>query len=243
MSGMGGPAEAEGFSPCQAPSLQTKVFQYRLWDVNQKSLYLQDDQLLAGHLQGANAALEGDKETWGGTWWGWGTLTLTLMAPRVCDPQRRCSGCPTGPSSPPGSLSSWASATAPAALPATPKLAPLRHCSCRPWTSGSCPTLGRPRPPSPSSAPTRTGCGASSPLPTLAGSSAPLPGATSPWRCPAATIPPTCSTSTFSSAEPPLAQPWGHSQLGTGTSSAWRQWHLPQDSASLLGRMTSLPGW
>ncbi|XP_032568370.1 interleukin-1 receptor antagonist protein-like isoform X2 [Chiroxiphia lanceolata] len=57
------PREAEGFSPCQAPTLQTKVFQYRLWDVNQKSLYLRDDQLLAGHLQGANAALE-EKVFW-----------------------------------------------------------------------------------------------------------------------------------------------------------------------------------
>ncbi|NWT07202.1 IL1RA protein, partial [Mionectes macconnelli] len=56
-------AAAEGFSPCQAPGLQTKVFQYRLWDVNQKSLYLRDDQLLAGHLQGANAALE-EKVFW-----------------------------------------------------------------------------------------------------------------------------------------------------------------------------------
>ncbi|XP_017687375.1 PREDICTED: interleukin-36 receptor antagonist protein-like isoform X2 [Lepidothrix coronata] len=63
MSRVGGSAEAEGFSPCQAPTLQTKVFQYRLWDVNQKSLYLRDDQLLAGHLQGANAALE-EKVFW-----------------------------------------------------------------------------------------------------------------------------------------------------------------------------------
>ncbi|XP_027562129.1 homeobox protein unc-4 homolog isoform X2 [Neopelma chrysocephalum] len=88
MSGVGGPAEAEGFSPCQAPTLQTKVFQYRLWDVNQKSLYLRDDQLLAGHLQGANAALEGDEGARGGMWGWWGTLTLILMAPRVCDPPR-----------------------------------------------------------------------------------------------------------------------------------------------------------
>ncbi|CAN8205609.1 unnamed protein product [Coccothraustes coccothraustes] len=56
-------AEAEGFAPCQAPALQTKVFQYRLWDVNQRSLYLRDDQLVAGHLQGANAALE-EKVFW-----------------------------------------------------------------------------------------------------------------------------------------------------------------------------------
>ncbi|NXB12810.1 IL1RA protein, partial [Cnemophilus loriae] len=58
-------AEAEGFAPCPAPALQTKVFQYRLWDVNQKSLYLRDDHLVAGHLQGANAALEGDAGTRG----------------------------------------------------------------------------------------------------------------------------------------------------------------------------------
>ncbi|NXB38134.1 IL1RA protein, partial [Eulacestoma nigropectus] len=56
-------AEAEGFAPCQAPALQTKVFRYRLWDVNQKSLYLREEQLLAGHLQGANAALE-EKVFW-----------------------------------------------------------------------------------------------------------------------------------------------------------------------------------
>uniref|UniRef100_A0A8C5NJ16 Interleukin-1 receptor antagonist protein n=1 Tax=Junco hyemalis TaxID=40217 RepID=A0A8C5NJ16_JUNHY len=35
----------------------------RLWDVNQRSLYLRDDQLVAGHLQGANAALE-EKVFW-----------------------------------------------------------------------------------------------------------------------------------------------------------------------------------
>nr|XP_054506465.1 uncharacterized protein LOC129131569 [Agelaius phoeniceus] len=56
-------AEAEGFALCHAPALQTKVFQYRLWDVNQRSLYLRDDQLVAGHLQGANAALE-EKVFW-----------------------------------------------------------------------------------------------------------------------------------------------------------------------------------
>ncbi|XP_053856745.1 translation initiation factor IF-2-like isoform X2 [Vidua macroura] len=59
--------EAEGFAPCHAPALQTKVFRYRLWDVNQRSLYLRGDQLVAGHLQGANAALEGDAGTRAGT--------------------------------------------------------------------------------------------------------------------------------------------------------------------------------
>ena len=33
----------------------------RIWDMNQQSLYLRDDQLVAGHLQGANAALEGER--------------------------------------------------------------------------------------------------------------------------------------------------------------------------------------
>ncbi|XP_032937191.1 interleukin-36 receptor antagonist protein-like isoform X1 [Catharus ustulatus] len=57
------PPEAEGFALCPAPALQTKVFQYRLWDVNQRSLYLRDGHLVAGHLQGANAALE-EKVFW-----------------------------------------------------------------------------------------------------------------------------------------------------------------------------------
>ncbi|XP_056364697.1 interleukin-36 receptor antagonist protein-like isoform X2 [Oenanthe melanoleuca] len=55
--------EAEGFALCREPTVQTKVFQYRLWDVNQRSLYLRDGHLVAGHLQGANAALE-EKVFW-----------------------------------------------------------------------------------------------------------------------------------------------------------------------------------
>uniref|UniRef100_A0A8C6ZSH9 Interleukin-1 receptor antagonist protein n=1 Tax=Nothoprocta perdicaria TaxID=30464 RepID=A0A8C6ZSH9_NOTPE len=50
--------EAEGFA-----ALQTKVFKYRIWDMDQKLLYLRNDQLVAGHLQGANAALE-EKVFW-----------------------------------------------------------------------------------------------------------------------------------------------------------------------------------
>ncbi|XP_053905648.1 uncharacterized protein LOC104065648 [Cuculus canorus] len=57
------PAEDKAFTLCHGPTLQTKVFQYRIWDVNQKSLYLRADQLVAGHLQGANAALE-EKVFW-----------------------------------------------------------------------------------------------------------------------------------------------------------------------------------
>ncbi|XP_021237646.1 interleukin-1 receptor antagonist protein-like isoform X3 [Numida meleagris] len=56
-------AEAAGSVPCHGPTLQTKVFKYRIWDMNQQSLYLRDDQLVAGHLQGANAALE-EKVFW-----------------------------------------------------------------------------------------------------------------------------------------------------------------------------------
>ncbi|XP_042327499.1 interleukin-1 beta-like [Sceloporus undulatus] len=37
---------------------QVAVFKSRIWDVNQKSLYLQDNQLVAGYLQGPNSALE-----------------------------------------------------------------------------------------------------------------------------------------------------------------------------------------
>ncbi|NWT77224.1 IL1RA protein, partial [Prunella himalayana] len=72
-------AEAEGFALCRAPALQTKVFQYRLWDVNQRSLYLRDGQLVAGHLQGANAALEGD--TVRGHGWGRGDTGTCAEVP------------------------------------------------------------------------------------------------------------------------------------------------------------------
>ncbi|XP_026540516.1 interleukin-1 receptor antagonist protein-like isoform X1 [Notechis scutatus] len=34
------------------------VFKSRLWDVNQKSLYLQNNELIAGYLQAPNSALE-----------------------------------------------------------------------------------------------------------------------------------------------------------------------------------------
>lgn len=88
----------------------------------------------------------------------------------------------------------------------------------RPPTSRSCPAPARPRRPSPSSAPTRTGCGASSRPPTPAGSSAPQRAPTSPWGSRGTLMPPTSSTSTSSSAEPPgdgdippgtVTSPWG----------------------------------
>ncbi|NXL06045.1 IL1RA protein, partial [Mesembrinibis cayennensis] len=56
-------AEAKGFALCHAPALQTTVFQYRICDVNQKLLYLRNDQLVTAHLQGANAALK-EKVFW-----------------------------------------------------------------------------------------------------------------------------------------------------------------------------------
>ncbi|XP_061448874.1 interleukin-1 receptor antagonist protein-like isoform X2 [Rhineura floridana] len=37
---------------------QAAVFRSRIWDVNQKSLYLQNNELVAGYLQGPNFALE-----------------------------------------------------------------------------------------------------------------------------------------------------------------------------------------
>ncbi|XP_008172156.1 interleukin-36 receptor antagonist protein isoform X1 [Chrysemys picta bellii] len=42
----------------EKPATQMKVPKYRLWDVAQKSLYLRNNQLVAGYLQGSNSALE-----------------------------------------------------------------------------------------------------------------------------------------------------------------------------------------
>ncbi|XP_076989799.1 interleukin-1 receptor antagonist protein-like isoform X2 [Tamandua tetradactyla] len=42
-----------GKRPCR---MQVQVF--RIWDVNQKTFYMRDNQLVAGYLQGANAKLE-----------------------------------------------------------------------------------------------------------------------------------------------------------------------------------------
>uniref|UniRef100_A0A8D0G6K8 Interleukin-1 n=1 Tax=Sphenodon punctatus TaxID=8508 RepID=A0A8D0G6K8_SPHPU len=40
------------------PVGQGKIFKYRIWDVTQKFLYLHNSELVAGYLQGSNAALE-----------------------------------------------------------------------------------------------------------------------------------------------------------------------------------------
>ncbi|XP_075766785.1 interleukin-1 receptor antagonist protein-like isoform X1 [Pelodiscus sinensis] len=53
-----------GASPVQQkPAAQSKVFKYRLWDVAQKTLYLRNEQLVAGYLQGPNSELE-EKISW-----------------------------------------------------------------------------------------------------------------------------------------------------------------------------------
>ncbi|XP_074837890.1 interleukin-36 receptor antagonist protein-like isoform X2 [Carettochelys insculpta] len=48
---------------CEKPASWVSVFKYRLWDVAQKSLYLRNNQLVAGYLQGPNSALE-EKISW-----------------------------------------------------------------------------------------------------------------------------------------------------------------------------------
>lgn len=56
-----GGGEHPGVTPSGAPSRGGDAdVTARIWDVNQKSLYLRNNQLVAGHLQGANAALEGE---------------------------------------------------------------------------------------------------------------------------------------------------------------------------------------
>ncbi|XP_067396425.1 interleukin-36 receptor antagonist protein-like [Emydura macquarii macquarii] len=55
--------EAGAFKICDKPAAQTNVYKYRIWDVAQKSLYLRNNQLVAGYLQGPNSALE-EKISW-----------------------------------------------------------------------------------------------------------------------------------------------------------------------------------
>nr|CCD83121.1 secretory interleukin-1 receptor antagonist [Gallus gallus] len=86
-------AEAAGSVPCRAPALQTKVFKYRIWDMNQQSLYLRDDQLVAGHLQGANAALE-EKVFWVPNRFFKHELQPVIMGIRN---GTRCLACPAAP--------------------------------------------------------------------------------------------------------------------------------------------------
>ncbi|XP_062995077.1 interleukin-1 receptor antagonist protein-like [Elgaria multicarinata webbii] len=48
------PASTDGEKVCG----QTDIFKSRIWDIDQKSLYLQNNELVAGHLQGPNSVLE-----------------------------------------------------------------------------------------------------------------------------------------------------------------------------------------
>ncbi|KAM8990933.1 interleukin-1 family member 10-like [Ara ararauna] len=50
--------EAEGAARDPAPAPRSAALRYRMRDVDHKSLYLRDGRLVAGHLQGANAARE-----------------------------------------------------------------------------------------------------------------------------------------------------------------------------------------
>uniref|UniRef100_A0A8C9PTK1 Uncharacterized protein n=1 Tax=Spermophilus dauricus TaxID=99837 RepID=A0A8C9PTK1_SPEDA len=36
------------------------LFFFRIWDINQKTFYLRNNQLVAGYLQGPNIKLEGE---------------------------------------------------------------------------------------------------------------------------------------------------------------------------------------
>ncbi|XP_030365883.1 interleukin-1 family member 10-like isoform X1 [Strigops habroptila] len=56
-------AEAEAAARGPAPAPRSAVFRYRICDVDHKRLYLRDGRLVAGHLQGANAARE-EKVFW-----------------------------------------------------------------------------------------------------------------------------------------------------------------------------------
>lgn len=50
---------------------------FRIWDVNQKTFYLRNNQLIAGYLQGQNTKLEGERSL--------GTLVWALGHPAwVC---------------------------------------------------------------------------------------------------------------------------------------------------------------
>ncbi|CAO2598484.1 Interleukin-1 receptor antagonist protein, partial [Lemmus lemmus] len=46
---------------------------FRIWDINQKTFYLRNNQLIAGYLQGPNTKLEGE----------WVTERLVECGPRV----------------------------------------------------------------------------------------------------------------------------------------------------------------